>query len=518
MARKLVRSLALLCLSASFTICMEAVADDAPLIEASHTFLASPHEQDAQQVLDLIARSTELREQLPGFIEEANEAMAARKGALPAAYTLRLGQALAQAEELRNGLFDQALRHRGALYRVDTGLKDEDRLAEIVIAMSAAVTLFENYNAMREALAGSPVLRHKLNEKYPEFGVASHYYDSSVLRASNPEYRKAMSDAIRYFSENRTAIEQHLGYAPESIRALYAHVAHSPIPQAFKGSNVFKEIAVLPVKAIGGLVDLSGHELGRLQFTTSKIVGNTLGLVRWRSGKLKNDQQMLQAVMSHLQPGDILLEKSPFTLTDKTIPGHFGHVAIYIGSIEQLRDMGALDLPLVQKNLESIAAGHSVVEALRNGVQLDRLQDFMNVDDVAILRPRHLTAEERLHAVNLALGNLGKEYDFNFNVNTTETIVCSELAYLTYPSIDFVTKRVLNSFTISPDDVAQRAGNSESDPLEVVLFVHDGKIAYAAEADQRGLALYDKLVKRSPPARTPQKMYDDAPDDLIAHQ
>jgi hypothetical protein len=160
--------------------------------------------------------------------------------------------------------------------------------------------------------------------------------------------------------------------------------------------------------------------------------------------------------------------------------------------------MDALDLPLVQKNLSQITAGHTVVEALRNGVQLDTLPAFMNVDDVAILRPKYLSMEARREAVNLALGNLGKKYDFNFDVNTTETIVCSELVYIVYPQIDFVTKRVLGSFAITPDDIAMQAG-LEADPLELILFGHDGKLVFNNPQDADGLALYNSLVKSNVP-------------------
>lgn len=227
-----------------------------------------------------------------------------------------------------------------------------------------------------------------------------------------------------------------------------------------------------------------------------------MGIVRWRAGKLKDDAVMLKNMLAQLQPGDILIEKTPFTLTDKSIPGHFGHAAIYIGTADQLREMNALDLPIVQKNLAKINEGRGVVEALRNGVQLNKLQDFMNVDDVAILRPKNLTLADRLEAVELALGNLGKKYDFNFDVNTTDTIVCSELVYIAYPQVDFVTKNVLGSFAITPDDIALRAGATEADPLQLVLFGHDGKLVFDngsdSKLDENGLALYEKLVKGKP--------------------
>lgn len=463
-----------------------------------NTISNSPYEQDAQQVLAYRDSSRKLREQLPSFIQESNQAITKHKGALPSAYALRLAKALSEAHDLRDNLFRQALRHRGALYRVDDDIDDNARVTEIVIAMSAAVTLYENSQEMHQAFDNNRLLRKKLNEGYPEFGIPEGFYDSSTMRSSNPEYRKTFMDAVRFFKDNKPAIEVQINVSSDAVQSLYAHIAASPMLKGFKGSNVFKEIVVLPVKAAEGTVHLSGRGLNKIKFTGSKVVGNTMGVVRWRDGKLKGDSTVLQQMLAQLQPGDILLEKTPFTLTDKSIPGHFGHAAIYVGSVEQLQDLNALELPVVQKYIAKIAEGHGVVEALRSGVQLNKLQDFMNVDDVAILRPKNLSAADKLEAVKLALGNLGKKYDFNFDVNTTDTIVCSELVYIAYPQVDFVTKNVLGSFAITPDDIALRAGTDEADPLQVVLFGHDGKLVFANNAskiDNGGLALYENLVK-----------------------
>lgn len=459
-------------------------------------------EHDALQVLTLIDKSKKLREQLPHFVDESNLAIKKHNGALPSAYTIRMAKALSDANELRNSLFKQALSHRGALYREDNQIEDKARVIEIVIAMSAAVTLYENSKEMHSALDNNYLLRNKLNEGYPEFGIPEGFYDSSTMRSNNPEYRKTFDDTVSFFAANKSEIEFQISQSSPSIQSLYREIAQSPMINGLKGGNVFKEIFTLPVKAAGGAFDLSGRGLNKIKFTSSKVVGNTMGVVRWRAGKLKDDATMLKNMLAQLQPGDILLEKTPFTLTDKSIPGHFGHAAIYIGTADQLREMKALDLPIVQKNLAKITEGRGVVEALRNGVQLNKLQDFMNVDDVAILRPKHLTMADKLEAVELALGNLGKKYDFNFDVNTTDTIVCSELVYIAYPQVDFVTKNVLGSFAITPDDIALRAGTTEADPLQLVLFGHDGKLVFDngidGKLDEIGLALYEKLVKGKP--------------------
>jgi uncharacterized protein YycO len=455
------------------------------------------HEKDALQVLALIEQSQGLRAKLPVFFAESKQAIQAHNGALPASYSSRMAKALVQANEMRDGLFDQALRHRSALYRVDTQLSDADRTAEIIIGMAAAVTLYDNHQITNDALAGHPLLRDKLNEAYPELGVEGGYLSASNYRALNPEYRKAMNDAVRYFKDNKPAIAQQINQSSPTIQALYQTVTESPIIKKVRGGSVFKQIIVLPFKVAKGttegVVGLSDLGLKRIKFTGSKVAGNTMGMVRWRDGKLKNDTAVLQALQAQLQPGDILLEKTPFTLTDKSIPGHFGHAALYTGSAEQLKTLGA-NSSSVQKNMANIAAGNTVVEALRGGVQLNSLQHFMNIDDVAVLRPKYLNQQAKIDAVNLALGNLGKQYDFNFDVNTTEKIVCSELIYIVYPQIDFVTKRVMGSFAITPDDVAMQAG-FEQDPLAVVLFAHDGKLVLDVTHDENGLAIYNQLVK-----------------------
>ena len=57
----------------------------------------------------------------------------------------------------------------------------------------------------------------------------------------------------------------------------------------------------------------------------------------------------------------------------------------------------------------------------------------------------------------------------NFDVETTGTIVCSELPYHVYPGIDWQTEAQLGYFTISPDDVALQAVGEEA-AFELVLF------------------------------------------------
>lgn len=466
----------------------EMVRDDLRII------VESSRHTDAAAVADLIRRSETLRAKVPPFVEEAERSIAARNGAVSASLSATIADSIREAASIRSSLFPYALRYRHVLYRTDSSIDDRDRIESILISMAAALTLYDNARFMEEHFHDKGALRDKLNEAYPEYGVGDNFYKDSLMRSNAIAYRPTMLDAIRFFEENRDTIAYYVGHGDGSIRALYGYIDRSPMRVALGGDNAFKEIADQVRSIVSRTVELPFATVGKLKFNLSKGVGNAMGLVRWRSGKLRDDRAFLSEFSAHLKPGDVLLEKTPFALTDKTIPGHFGHAAIYIGTEEQLRELGALDTPFIRSHLDEIKQGKVILEALREGVVLNRVEDFMNIDDVAVLRPNGLKNDAIRSSLDLAMSHFGKKYDFDFNVNTTETIVCSELVYAAYPQIDFMTKKVLTSFTISPDDIAKLATGDERAPLELTLFAHDGKKVYQKGEQTQGDKLYRTLV------------------------
>jgi hypothetical protein len=96
------------------------------------------------------------------------------------------------------------------------------------------------------------------------------------------------------------------------------------------------------------------------------------------------------------------------------------------------------------------------------------------VDDLAVLRPKTLAPDQVVPSLIRGFQQVGKEYDFNFDVETTGTIVCSELPYHVYPGIEWHTEAELGRFTISPDDVAAQAIGQHA-AFELVLFYHAGE-------------------------------------------
>jgi uncharacterized protein YycO len=121
---------------------------------------------------------------------------------------------------------------------------------------------------------------------------------------------------------------------------------------------------------------------------------------------------------------------------------------------------------------------------------MNSLGHFMNIDDFAILRETAISDQQRAQVIIQALRQVGKGYDFNFDVESTDTIVCSELVYHTYSHQTWPTARHLGRVTISPDNVALRS--LPGDIMSVVLLYHDGEEIAEAPA-----AFMARLLKKA---------------------
>lgn len=223
--------------------------------------------------------------------------------------------------------------------------------------------------------------------------------------------------------------------------------------------------------------------IGKIAAKLSKFFGNSVGKIQTRDGKLKalaSNPKVMASMKKKLKPLDIFFEKTPFRLTDYFIPGFYGHVAIWLGSPEELinmtvmyegREIPLLDHPTLLPYLEEMSQGKLVLEALREpGVTLNTLEHFLDVDDFLVVKPQDIRSEGE-HILR-AIEQIGKPYDFNFDVETERSIVCSELIYTVFRDEQWPTTRSVGRHTISPDHVAWKAIDSCYQPK---IMYHDGK-------------------------------------------
>ncbi len=426
------------------------------------------------------------------MLEISSELRQNPDGPIPPKQLEVLKEGTTYAIALREHLYEVAER-----YECATSLSDEDiavynvspelRLKAIMISLSAALTLYDNYLHGAVLFEEDKRLRRLINDPDQGFGIQANKLLEVSLSANSIEKQNRIQNGIEFFERETAKIKK----GDDDYEYLKLLVNSSPAYNYIKGLRkrdmLKNKVALFERMGRDVVAELRDNGFN----SVSKFFGNSVGLVESRKGKLYGDVKVAEELAAMLQPMDILLEKTPFRLTDKLIPGHFGHVAIWSGKELELVDLGVWeDTVLVPYHNE--VHGRNVIEALRTGVEINPLEEFLNVDDVAILRPvfsDETKEADMKEALLLAFRQIGKEYDFNFDVNTTDKIVCSELAYISYPTIDWPTEKALGRYTISPDNVAKLCWNGL--PLQLVTFYHDGQLV---EKDAQ-LPLLKKLME-----------------------
>lgn len=435
----------------------------------------------------LTEEALSLREQAIAFLADL-KAADARGEPLSGGDLRRLNQGAAVLLEQRRALLAAAGRYECWL---DQPVPANDAAARvqatgIAMSLSAALILYDNYLTAVGLYRATPFLRQHLNRKDSGFAIPrGELTRISASFASAVNRSRVRRGLIWHEKHGRQLIDS----SNPDERYVAALIAQSP------SYNMVRR-----VRPVGYAENLMGF-FGVLSIDTlnqlkneginfySMLFGNAVGLVESRRGKLDAQPQVIEKVAGAVQAGDILLEKTPFRLTDAFIPGHWGHAAVWVGSEAELRELGIWEHPVVRPHQARIREGRGVIEALRGGVKMNTLAHFVNVDDLAVLRPRTASPAERVEVVLQALRQVGKAYDFNFDVESTDRIVCSELVYHAYGDIRWPTARHLGRSTVSPDNIAVLA--TGDGPFTVALLYHDGR--EVGDEPQRYL---ERLVER----------------------
>lgn len=231
-------------------------------------------------------------------------------------------------------------------------------------------------------------------------------------------------------------------------------------------------------------------------------------------------EAQVAAMFRRLEPGDILLVRHEWYLSNVGLPGFWPHAALYIGSAEERR--AYFDDPAVvewvtrnciraknfEEYLEDDAKAYAVarrpqahgriprvIEAISEGVSLTTLEHCADADSLVVLRPR-LTKVEKAVAIHRALHLVGRPYDFNFDFQTDSALVCTELVYKAYEpgpnykGLTFTPVTVLGRKVVPANEMARQFSACYGTPeqqFDMVLFL-DGfeqeKVAVESTADE----------------------------------
>lgn len=190
-----------------------------------------------------------------------------------------------------------------------------------------------------------------------------------------------------------------------------------------------------------------------------------------------------------LKPGDLLLKRSNWQLTNVGIPGFWTHSGIYIGDLSDIDSYFAGETqfyglppskyikahyPAIYKELSK--SGKFIIEAVADGVVINPLENIARVDYFAALRPQ-LSAKDKFKALIRAFDFFGTPYDYDLNFLTDNRLVCSELIYKAYalPDVGLHFKLGENNGLplLTPNDIVKEFDSeygSENQELDLIIF------------------------------------------------
>ncbi len=168
-------------------------------------------------------------------------------------------------------------------------------------------------------------------------------------------------------------------------------------------------------------------------------------------------QRQIAETARRLLPGDILLERREWYLSNVGLPGFWPHAALFVGTPEErkaffsdsetvawVKAQGQADgdFEALLKSRYPAASVQSrqpieegcdprLLEAVGGGVVFSAPEYSMTADSLCVLRPR-LTKKERAVALFRAFQYVGRPYDHLFDFKTDSAMVCTELICRAY--------------------------------------------------------------------------------------
>ena len=339
---------------------------------------------------------------------------------------------------------------------------------------AGALVLLDSARALREMFHHRPVIRRKLNEAEPSFKIPAGVYDQTQASWTLPKNLWMLFDAARYYHRrrhrwNKLAQTNELKQMVSIIDQLSARLNIS-------WSGYAKTRLRFRVRQLWSL--LRGNFVGSAMFQIQKVAG-VLAADKYlkrghQPGLPKNVRNEFAELLA---PGDILLVRKEYALTNYFLPGYWPHSALYVGSLEYLERAGLREHPSVSPRWKKIVdCGAStvgrVLEAMKDGVYVRSLASVCRSDSFLVIRPK-LSSDSIQHVVARALFHEGKEYDFSFDFTVADRLVCTEVIYRALDGvsgISFPLSRRAGRMTLAAEDIVRMAMQAGTISIEAAFI------------------------------------------------
>ena len=270
--------------------------------------------------------------------------------------------------------------------------------------------------------------------------------------------------------------------------------------------------------------DLIKETVDDIWFKSQKKVATIMGNTRIRRvGKYLITPAQQELMDTALEPGDIMISRKNWYLSNVGLPGFWPHAILYIGAPDKfntyfdddavkewVKQVSGEDINLsqhleakypdkwAQYNLGNDGELYRVIEGVSPGIILNTFDGAFG-DYMAAVRPR-LDKLAKAKAIATAFSHLGKPYDYNFDFATDHALVCTELVWRSYrpangkDGLDISLVKLAGRNTLPANEIAKlyaKEYGSDECQLEFVYFLD------AIEAQARAIVSTEEEFRES---------------------
>lgn len=380
---------------------------------------------------------------------------------------------------------------------------EEGQVQALTVGLDAHVTQLRELLELLTRVTDNGALRGTLNDAASEYGIGAGYLDRASVELLSPQSLMMVQIAEDLLRERSRGHFQGQTALDLDLRAAVDHT----LAEAKALDRLLNKNAMALVGDTVGV--MASNELDKAVNPIIQDIATWLGDTEVRTkGKNLITPAQLDELEPMLRPGDILVERRNWFLSNLGLPGFWPHSELFVDTPEDLA--AALDddpgvravfpdglTAYLQAQFPdawaayatpapgegagdgdgSVPEPHRIFEAVGEGVRFNTLTEAALADYIGVMRPT-LEPVDRARAIARAFPHWGKPYDFEFDFVTQSKLVCSELVYDAYQApegegrgLDIALSEIMGRITLPPNDLVAQFDEAYGTPSQQLDFV-----------------------------------------------
>ena len=502
--RKRIIVLTVLCLLAALgRLGVHLLEEPAPLTELNETAYADAFQIDIQRYRSLNASLKGVED----YLDTRKSLFEQDAGVLNATAEKEMLQMWQTLYDTSIGMDEVRLFHED-WYRFDPSrLQRDSHVGSFLLMYAAELAMYRTGLKATRLISQNKSVEHFLNSPHPGENLPNNNYSVFKEVVTGYDTLTRVSSAGQYLRWIRETMPMSQIVGTLGLRSVLAQIEADE--QTLTATD-------FPKKAWAGMradVQPLKRQFRRSWFPAQKHMAQAMGDTRLRRiGKYLITEPLQKKAIRMLKPGDVLLTRKNWYLSNVGLPGFWPHAILFVGTPLTLDNY--FDTPEVREwvTLESDGqttrfsellarrfpqkwrqynAGNGgepyrLVEAIGEGVVFNTLRHSAG-DYLAAVRPR-LNHLRKAQAILQAFALQGKPYDFNFDFATDDALVCTELVWRAYRpdesgnGLEMPLVEIMGRQTLPANEIAKLYADTREYPgrqLDFVFFID------ASESEQR---------------------------------